>query len=107
MLQKFLKQLGIDEKQAKVYLAALILGSAPAGLIAEKSEIPRTTCYRLLEKLRSKGLISRFTKKSTRCYTVEDPRKVIKLAEEKIQTLQKTLPKLENLFFSKNAQSSA
>jgi len=99
-IKNALQQFGLTEKQTKIYLAVLELGSAQASVIASKANIPRATCYDVLESLREQGIVSRFTKKKTRYYSVEDPRKILRLAEEKTKNLQKVLPDLEALFFS-------
>ena len=46
-----LTQLGLSEKEADVYLAALELGMAPASVIAKKSRIKRTTVHEILKRL--------------------------------------------------------
>jgi sugar-specific transcriptional regulator TrmB len=91
-LQKTLEKYGLTAKQAKIYLATLELGSAPVNLIAKKSAIPRPSCYDILESLNNLGIASTFTKKKTRYYSVEDPRKIIKLAEQKAEDLKQVLP---------------
>ncbi len=99
-----LKQSGLTEKQAKIYLACLELGSAPVNLISEKSDTPRATCYDILESLRRMGIVSRFTKKKTRYYSVEDPKKLIHSAEQKTQELKNVLPHLEAIFYSEDKE---
>jgi sugar-specific transcriptional regulator TrmB len=57
-----LKTLGLNEKQAKVYVACLFLGPAPAQKIAEQAGINRPTTYGVLEELSKLGLVSRSNK---------------------------------------------
>lgn len=97
-LENALKQFGLSEKQAKIYLATLELGSAPVNLIAKKSEIPRPTCYDLLESLCKQGIASNFIKKKTRYYSVDDPRQIVHLAQQKAKILEETLPQLEAIY---------
>ena len=44
--------LGLNEKQAKVYLALLQLGQAGVTAVAEKAGTKRPTTYLILEELR-------------------------------------------------------
>ena len=44
-LAKSLKSLGIEEKQAKVYLACLELGTATIQELADKSKVKRTSIF--------------------------------------------------------------
>ena len=62
-LENVLKEYGLTEKQAKVYLACLGLDSSPVQKISDVSGLPRTTCYEVLDSLKLLGLISSFQKK--------------------------------------------
>ncbi|MFH1712645.1 MAG: helix-turn-helix domain-containing protein [Candidatus Jacksonbacteria bacterium] len=97
-LKTALKQFGLTDKQAKAYLATLELGSAPVSQISQKAKIPRPTCYDVLESLREQGIASTFIKNKTRWFTVEDPRKMVSLARQKVETLNQAMPELEALW---------
>jgi sugar-specific transcriptional regulator TrmB len=58
-LAQRLKNLGLTEKQAKIYVASLSLGPAPAQKIAEQAHINRPTAYDILDELSKMGLMSR------------------------------------------------
>lgn len=93
-LSKILQSYGLTEKQAKVYLACLELGTGSAQKIAEKALLPRTTVYEVLEHLVQHGFISTFLKKHIKHYSAEDPQQVIRLAESKVNTLKDALPEM-------------
>ncbi len=57
-LAKKLEAVGLTEKQAKVYVAALFLGSAAVQRIAEQAEVNRATTYVILAELADMGLVS-------------------------------------------------
>ena len=57
-----LQNYGFSEKEAKVYLTTLELGSSPASSIARRSEINRATVYTLLEELKKRGMAMETTK---------------------------------------------
>lgn len=94
-LERALQQFGLTEKQARVYLATLELGSAPVNWIAKKASIPRPTCYDILDSLKMSGIASSFVKKKTRYYSVEEPKKIIQLAQQRADALKEVLPQLE------------
>ena len=56
-LLKNLGQIGLTDKQAKVYLALLSLESSTAYEIAQHCEVKKPTVYVILEELRQKGLV--------------------------------------------------
>ena len=65
----FLKQLGLLEKEAKVYLASLELGEATVLELAKKSALNRTTVYVEIEKLGQRGLVSSIEKGKKRYFS--------------------------------------
>jgi len=91
-LHKTLQTYGLTNKQAKVYLACLELGSASVQKIALKAELARSTVYEVLEILRQQSLVSTFMKKKVRYFTAQDPDQVIRLAQNKVDSLKDSLP---------------
>ena len=60
MLERELMEIGLNEKEVKVYLASLELGQSAVQAIANKSGVNRATTYFVIEGLTTKGLISSF-----------------------------------------------
>jgi HTH-type transcriptional regulator, sugar sensing transcriptional regulator len=94
MLHKQLQDAGLNETEAKIYLAALELGETSISRIAKKSAIKRTTVYLSLENLVQKGLISAIKKKNRTYYYAEDPRNLARIMEEKKERVLKLVPQL-------------
>jgi len=90
--EKILKDLGLTETEAKIYLACLELGSDSVLHIAKKAEIKRPTCYLSLDSLFEKGLVSKVEKKNTTFYSAEDPNIILNKYKEKIANFQDLLP---------------
>ena len=93
-LPKILQTYGLSEKQAKVYLACLELGSGPVARIAQKARLSRSTVYEVLEQLVDEGFISTHNKKRIRYFSAEDPSQIIRLVESRAATLKDALPEL-------------
>src|SRR3989338_7781093 len=105
MLKEQLEKIGLAEKEAKVFLASLELGSSAAQGIAKKAGINRSTTYVIIEKLMKKGLMSSVEKGKKTYFQTEDPKRLLKLLEEqeeglkrKEEEFKKYLPELETLF---------
>lgn len=94
MLNKDLEQLGLSDKEAKVYLAVLELGEANIQQIAQKSGVKRTTAYDVITSLKEKRLLTEITKNKKALFSAEDPRKLEGQLDEKKETLKKILPEL-------------
>lgn len=54
---KILQKFGLNEYESKVYFALLNFGSAKAGAISLKSEVPQSKIYSVLQSLMSKQLV--------------------------------------------------
>lgn len=105
MLDKILQQLGMSDKEAKVYLAALELGSAPMQIIAHKAGVNRATTYVHVEELIKKGLMSSVIRGKKRYFNAEPPEQLVRLLEIKKkdleikqETFEKHLPEFQALF---------
>ena len=97
-LEDPLKQIGLSEKEAKIYLAALELGEDSVQNIAKKAGIKRPTAYLIIEDLKQKGLI--FEKPNSRghIYIAENPDKLKSILEERKRTLGEALPFLRTIY---------
>ncbi|PIR06534.1 MAG: hypothetical protein COV55_03300 [Candidatus Komeilibacteria bacterium CG11_big_fil_rev_8_21_14_0_20_36_20] len=98
--KELLEKLGFSNKKAKIYLTCLELSSATAKQIAKKSDIVRTTTYKILDELTNDGLIEIDLKHKTKNYVALDPNKIINLFEEKKKTAESCLPDLLEHFSS-------
>lgn len=68
-----LQDIGLSEKEAKVYTAALELGPATADQLAKHSKIVRSTTYVQLEALMKKGLMSTYEQGKKTFFAPESP----------------------------------
>ena len=93
--EKVIQQLGLNEREAKVYLATLELGGETIKRIAEKAKLERTGTYYLIEGLIEKGLMAISFRGKRKIYLATDPKKLISLEEEKLKNLKEILPNLE------------
>lgn len=89
MLEQELRKIGLSDKEAKVYLAALELGKAPVQDIAQKAGINRTTTYVMIESLIEKGLMAFFDDKHKKYYNAESPDNIEKIFKKREQELKK------------------
>jgi sugar-specific transcriptional regulator TrmB len=86
-LIQLLTTIGLTEKEAKVYLISLKVGTNPASVIASRSELNRCTMYSLLESLIKKGLIYEIEKDTIKYFTPVSPRQLLMWVEEKQRDL--------------------
>ena len=101
-LEKILKEYGLKEKHAKVYLACLELGSGSVLKIAQKAALPRSTTEVILSALQEKGFVSSFKKKNAKYFSTEDPKTIIANAKAKAELLEKALPEFRDVYARSN-----
>ena len=100
-----LKNIGLSDKEAKVYLAMLELGPASVLEIAAKAGINRPTAYVQIESLKKIGLVSSQTKGKKQLFIAESPSQLEHLIERKKKevsdqqdVLKKIIPELSSIF---------
>jgi sugar-specific transcriptional regulator TrmB len=100
-----LRSLGFSDKESKVYVASLKLGSAPIQKIAKLATVNRATTYVLVEGFMKKGLMSSYTQGKKRLFTPETPETLSALirkdkAEVQIKedTINEILPTLASIY---------
>lgn len=104
-MEKILKELGFSERETKVYLALLELGSITVGPIAAKTRIQHAKVYQTLEKLIDKGLASYIIKSKTKYFQAQSPKRILSSLKEKEREFLAILPRLEEKQeFSKEPQ---
>ncbi|NQT50207.1 hypothetical protein HQ571_05920 [Candidatus Kuenenbacteria bacterium] len=99
-LLKSLKTLGIDQKQAQVYLACLELGSATIQELAEKSKVKRTSIYNFLEEIKDLGLVTEVKEGRKLLLVAENPEIVLKRAQRRLELVQAELPEFLSIYNS-------
>jgi len=104
MLEKELQEIGLNEKEAKVYLASLELGQSTVQDIAKKAGVNRATAYFIIDALMKMGLMSSFHKGKKQYFVAADPDRLVEILEQEKNTiekrkgnLQKLLPQLQSL----------
>jgi sugar-specific transcriptional regulator TrmB len=94
---KILRKLGLDEKEVQVYLCLLKTGSTTASRISKETDIDRATCYRYLDSLINKGLVSYFIQNNIKYFQAAHPEKILRDLKEKKSEFEKILPELISL----------
>ncbi len=92
---EILKDLGLKEKEAVIYIALLKEKIASASKLAKITKINRTTVYLELDNLIRLGLANYINKNSKRLYQPSDPDKLIDILDTKKAKVNSILPKLK------------
>lgn len=100
-----LQLLGLNEKEANVYLAILSIGKSNVTDIAKKAGLKRTTLYEYLENLLKQGLIYKTVTNKRTYYLPEAPNKIVSMLDRKKVEIDETkekvgvfIPELEKMY---------
>ena len=89
-----LQNYGLSEKEARVYLTVLELGTSIASTIARRAELNRVTVYTILEDLKRDGIVNETTKEGIKYYSVISPDLLLKQLEQKYESFRDKVPEL-------------
>lgn len=99
-MKELLKQLGLTDKEQKLYLATVKLGPCGATRLAMETKLPRQTVYSLIEGLLDQGLMTQSDRRGVKQFFAkpEDLEQVITSRQDNLKKtkalLIKELPKL-------------
>jgi HTH-type transcriptional regulator, sugar sensing transcriptional regulator len=96
------KNLGLNDKQAQIYLALVQLGQTTGYAIAEAVNIKKPTVYVVLEDLRLKGLVRKIPNAKKQLFEAKPPDELLMQAQEGLDQVKSVLPQLLALAKSDN-----
>ncbi|MBU0461737.1 MAG: hypothetical protein KJ574_04075 [Nanoarchaeota archaeon] len=94
---EFLREIGLTEVEARVYLCLLQEGSLKVGLISKLLGIHRRSVYDAIDRLRKKGLVSYIKTNNINHYEAAEPKRLLEILAEKQKDLQSIISELEGL----------
>jgi len=89
-----LQNLGLNEKEARVYLALLKKNRGSAYWIAEEARLKKPTTYVILDDLIKKGLVYKVPREKKQLFVAKSPKEALAIAEEKLAITKEALPEL-------------
>lgn len=92
-----LKNLGLSEKEAAVYLALLQGGQATAYQLAKRSGLKKPTTYVILDELIERGAARKIMKGRGAIYGATDPVELFVDARTRFEQAERSLPQLRAL----------
>ncbi|PIR46576.1 MAG: hypothetical protein COV07_03535, partial [Candidatus Vogelbacteria bacterium CG10_big_fil_rev_8_21_14_0_10_45_14] len=98
---EILKKIGLNDKEAAIYIALLENGPLTISGIAKTSHLHRPAVYQILPELEKRGLVSVSIKGKLKYYVAEPPTKLKTLLENLNESLESALPDLEASYKSR------
>lgn len=104
MIEKFLMDIGLSEKEANIYLQLLSVGAVSVIDLAKMTGINRTSLYPLLESLQKKDLVSEVKEDKKIRFQAEPPERLVTFLEneknrilEQEKLLNEVVPRLKSV----------
>lgn len=89
-----LQSIGLNDKEAKIYIALLSLKESTAYVIAERAGLKKSTAYVILDQLIEKGVVRKIPRTKKARYAPISPKELFAVAEERINLAKETMPEL-------------
>src|SRR3989338_1957266 len=99
-----LTQLGLDDKEAAVYMGLLELGEGSVLTISKRTGVKRPTAYLVLSELEAKGFVSRVIRGKKVSFTAQHPKKILTEAEIRLKEIRDVIPQFEAMLTQKDTR---
>ena len=102
-LHHLFEEIGLNEKECKIYLNLLQIGSQAASVIAKRAELPRSSTFFHLDNLVKKGFVKKHNKNNIQYFSAISPEEIENILmrqenkiKDQIHQLREFLPLLNN-----------
>ena len=96
-LSNLIVQSGLDDKEAKAYLALLEIGQGTAAEIAKKAGLKRSIAYHVLGRLKDLGFATELPNLKIREFASTDPEKLFSKLKNTVNSLKEMMPYIKAL----------
>ncbi|MDP3881699.1 MAG: helix-turn-helix domain-containing protein [Nanoarchaeota archaeon] len=97
-MREQLREVGLTDNEAKMYLALLELGPSNAGLISRKVGMHRRVVYDTAYRLIKKGLAGYILRNNVRLFQAVDPKRLKEIIEERGKVIDEAMPQMLDLY---------
>lgn len=97
-IKRILEINDLTDKEIKIYLTLLRLGSERVGEISKVCQINRTTAYDILRGLLDKGLVSYIIKDNKKWFQPANPKILLEILEHKKEDTKRIIPDLLQIY---------
>lgn len=96
-IQKALEKIGFSEREARVYLVSLKIGTALISTISSEVSLPRSSVVETVKSLHKKGFMRYYNHSGRKVWFAENPESLMELLEERRRTFSEVMPSLKKL----------
>jgi len=97
-----LRQAGLTENEAKVYLTLLEIGPKTASTLAKRTGLHRRLIYDIADRLIKKGIIGYIIENKKKIFSASHPKRILELIREKQEAIEGIMPEMIAMFSQEN-----
>jgi sugar-specific transcriptional regulator TrmB len=102
-----LRAIGLSQKEAAIYLAALRLGESSLSQINKEARLKWTITHNLTQGLVLRGFLSEVSKGKRKAYAAVHPRRILQVAELNRNQVEELMPELVALHYGQSKKPRA
>jgi sugar-specific transcriptional regulator TrmB len=102
-----LRAIGLSQKEAAIYLAALRLGESSLTEINQEARLKWTITHNLTQGLVLRGFLSEISKGKRKAYSAVHPRRILQVAELNRNQVEELMPELTALHYGQTKKPRA
>jgi sugar-specific transcriptional regulator TrmB len=96
-LENILNRYGLNDKEARIYMALLAHNELTIHKLADKTDINRTTLYPITDELVKKGIIGEFKGKNGAHFIASNPEALLKRLDTLKEDFKTALPEFQDI----------
>ncbi len=89
--------IGLEDKEARLYMALLELGKGTVLQIARKSKVNRASIYYIIEKMKKRGWVTHLKKEGKDTYMPADPQLLLAQQKAHLKDFESVIPEFKGL----------
>jgi HTH-type transcriptional regulator, sugar sensing transcriptional regulator len=106
MDMELFEDIGLSQREVKIYIKLLELGQSSAGRILKEAQIQNSVFHFCINRLIQKGLVSYVKRNSFKLYSAADPDSILVYLKDKEERIKEILPTLRSKQSSDKSASS-
>ncbi|MDO8668996.1 MAG: helix-turn-helix domain-containing protein [Candidatus Buchananbacteria bacterium] len=95
LVEQYLQNIGLNDKEAKFYLAGLQLGPSSLQELAKNAGIKRTTGYEIMDEMVDKNLFTMSQRGKRKVFIAQEPDNLLLFLKQRENILSQIMPDLE------------
>ena len=103
-IEEVLEGIGLNSKEAGLYMAALNFGDAPMSRLAKQAGLKRSTAYQIFKGLEKRGIMGSFKMRGSMHFAAMSPEHLYSLRKKELGDFAVALPQLKALEKKKGAR---